>query len=74
MIPARTWFAAAALAASVAVPALAQQAQPANPMGFFVTSASPGKGATWAACLAPIATARCWRPRPAPAPGRGTRI
>jgi hypothetical protein len=44
MNPARTWFAAVAFSAFIASPALAQQAQPANPMSFFVTSVGPGKG------------------------------
>ena len=70
MNPARTWFAAVTIAL-VASPALAQQAQPATTMSFFVTSVGSGKGATLAACSAPIATARCSRRRRAPAPGRG---
>jgi hypothetical protein len=44
MNPARTWLVAVVLGALAASPALGQQAQPANPMSFFVTSVGPGKG------------------------------
>src|SRR5262245_55053610 len=44
MHAARNWFAAMVIPAFAASPALAQQAQPANSMSFFVTSVGPGKG------------------------------
>ena len=44
MHAARIWLAAVVIAAGAASPAVAQQAQPANSMSFFVTSAGPGKG------------------------------
>src|SRR4030095_293225 len=44
MHAARIWFAAAILVGGGASPAMAQQAQPANSMSFFVSSVGPGKG------------------------------